>query len=166
MPNHVHLVVVPSDSDGIHRALKAVHGQYAQRINRMRNSSGHLWQGRFHSCPLDANHFLNAVRYVERNPVEAGLAAQAEDYRWSSAAPHCGLRKDRILESRDRSSLLSGITNWSNWLARGVPDDCRDTLRRNERRNLPCGSAEFVAELERVAGCGLKLQARGGRRKK
>jgi len=166
MPNHVHLVVVPSDSDGIHRSLKAVHSQYAQRINRMRNSSGHLWQGRYRSSPLDANHFVNAVRYVERNPVEAGMVATAEDYLWSSAAAHCGLREDRILESRQRSSLLSGIANWSSWLARGVPDDCRDTLRRHERRNLPCGSSEFVAMLERAAGRELRPKARGGQRKK
>lgn len=165
MPNHVHLVLVPTDADGIHRTLKAVHSQYAQRINRMRGSTGHLWQGRYRSSSLDANHFLNAVRYVERNPVEAGLVDRAEDYPWSSAAAHCGLREDRILESKQRSSVLSGITDWSAWLAREVPEEYRAVLKRNELRNLPCGSDEFVDGLEKSIGRQLRFRARGGQRK-
>ncbi len=165
MPNHVHLVVVPSNKDGMHRALRTVNSQYAQRINRMRETSGHLWQGRYHSSPLDANHFLNAIRYVELNPVNAGMVTLAEDYPWSSAAAHCGLRNDPLLESRHRLGLLHGIKNWSSWLALGVPDDCRAMLRLHERRNLPCGSAEFIAELEKVAGRELTFRSRGGQRR-
>lgn len=166
MPNHVHLVLVPADAGGIHRALKAVHSQYAQRINRMRGSTGHLWQGRYRSSPLDTNHFLNAVRYVERNPVAAGLVVRAEDYPWSSAAAHCGLRNDPMLESVNRSTVLSRISDWSTWLTREVPEDCRLTLQRHERRNLPCGSEEFVDELENSTGRKLRFRARGGQRKK
>jgi putative transposase len=166
MPNHVHLVVVPTDCDGMHRALRAVHSQYAQRVNRMREINGHLWQGRYFSSPLDARHFVNAIRYVELNPVSAGMVSKAEDYPWSSAAAHCGRRTDPLLESQDRFRVLSGIANWSDWLAHGVPEDCRETLRRHERRNLPCGSPEFVAELERLAGCDLRYRAQGGQRKR
>ena len=165
MPNHVHLVVVPASFDGMHRALRAVHSQYAQRLNRIRKAGGHLWQGRYYSSPLDTNHFLNAVRYVELNPVDAALVARAEDYPWSSAAAHCGLKHDPVLEPSRQSSLLSGIANWSSWLATGVPDDCRDRLRLHESRNLPCGSASFVAELEVSAGRPLRLRTRGGQRR-
>jgi len=165
MPNHVHLVVVPVDAEAMHRTLRAVHSQYAQRVNRMREISGHLWQGRYFSCALDAPHFLNAIRYVELNPVRAGLIEKADDYAWSSAGAHCGRRVDLLLEPKERSSLLGGIENWSRWLALGVPDDCREALRRHERRNLPCGSAEFIANLETVAGCGLQFRTRGGRRR-
>lgn len=165
MPNHVHLVVVPSSVDGMHRALRAVHSQYAQRVNRMREIGGHLWQGRYHSSPLDANHFLNAIRYVELNPVNAGLVPQAQDYPWSSAGSHCGNRQDPLLEPLHRSSHLRGIACWSSWLARGVPDDCRDLLRRHGRRDLPCGSPEFVDELGKAAGRDLQYRPRGGQRK-
>ncbi len=166
MPNHVHLVVVPSSPDGMHRAMRAVHSQYAQRINRMRDTTGHLWQGRYFSSPLDARYFVNAIRYVERNPVSGRLVSKAEDYAWSSAAAHCGLRADPLLESRQLSRALAGIANWSSWLSQGVAKDCRDLLRRNGRRNLPCGSDEFIAELERSAGCDLQFRAHGGQRKK
>lgn len=165
MPNHVHLVLIPASAEGMHRALQAVFSQYAQRINRIRAISGHLWQGRYHSCALDTRHFLNAIRYTEQNPVKAGMVTRAEDYVWSSAAARCGLRFDPLIEPRESSSLLAGIANWSDWLARGVPDDCAARFQRHECRNLPCGSDQFVAELEKSSGCELRLRTRGGQRK-
>jgi putative transposase len=166
MPNHVHLVVVPANRDGMHRALRAVHSQYAQRLNRIRHVSGHVWQGRFYSSALDARHFLNAVRYVELNPVDAGLVRKAEDYPWSSAGARCGLRHDPLIEPRHQSELLQGIEDWSSWLACGVPADCRDVLKRHEKRNLPCGSMQFVAGLEAGSGLDLQFRRRGGQRNK
>lgn len=162
MPNHVHLVVIPSKPEGIHLTLKAVHGQYAQRVNRMRDQKGHLWQGRYFSSPLDADYFLNAVRYVELNPVRARIVAKAEDYAWSSAAAHCGQRKDPLVDLKPRSRLLAGIVNWSKWLAEDIAVDAFTTLRHHGGQNLPCGSSEFVAELERSAGRQLRFRPRGG----
>lgn len=166
MPNHVHIVVMPSCKDSLERALQSVHSQYTQRVNRMRGIVGHLWQGRYHSCALDSDHFLNAVRYVERNPVAADLVRRAEDYRWSSAAAHCGMRAEPLLASASESSVLKGIANWSSWLAIGVPDDCRRLLQRNSRLGLPCGSDKFVEQLEKLAGRELRYHPWGGRRKK
>jgi putative transposase len=148
------------------RSLQAVHSQYAQRVNRMRGTSGHLWQGRYWSAALDANYFLNAVRYVERNPVAADLAARAEDYQWSSAAAHCGLRIDRLLEPASCSNALCSISNWSGWLAQEVPEECRKLLQRNARLGLPCGSDEFINDLGRIAGRDLHFRPRGGQPKK
>lgn len=165
MPNHVHLVVTPKSAEGMQRALRAVHSQYAQRVNRMREITGHLWQGPYHSSALDAVHFVNAIRYVELNPVKAGLTGKAEDYPWSSAPARCGRRADPLLGSVQRSSFLSSISDWSAWLAQGISDECREALRRHARRNLPCGSEEFVAELEKIAGQSLRLRKRGGQRK-
>jgi len=165
MPNHVHLVVQPTSADGMPRALRAVHCQYAQRIHRMRAVNGHLWQGRYHSCALDAAHFLNAIRYVELNPVRARLIAKPQDYPWSSAAAHCGQRFDPLLEPQQSSTLLSGIADWSAWLAQGIAHDCLDRLRRNAPSNLPCGSDAFVARLEQSAGRLLQYRTRGGQKK-
>jgi REP-associated tyrosine transposase len=165
MPNHVHLVLVPGAAHGLHRALMATHGQYAQRINRMRGQSGHLWQGRYFSSPLDENHFLHAIRYVELNPVRAGLVVKAQDYEWSSARAHCGTRFNPILESTSRWAQLAAITSWSRWLAEGIADDTVQALRLNARRNLPCGSRDFIARLERFAGRELQYRPAGGQRK-
>jgi putative transposase len=166
MPNHVHLVVVPSDAIGMHRALRAVHSQYAQRVNRMRQLKGHLWQGRYFSSPLDEAYFVNAVRYVECNPVRARLVAKAEDYGWSSAAAHCALRYDPLVEAKPRWPALQGIADWSRWLSEEIPAEPQKTLRLHGSRDLPCGSPEFIAELEKQAGRNLTYRERGGQRKR
>jgi putative transposase len=161
MPNHVHLVLVPSTPDGLHLMLKSVHGRYARRFNRIKDRVGHLWQNRFFSSPLDASYFLNAVRYVELNPVRARLVARAEDYGWSSAAAHCGLRNDRLVGFRPRSVHFQGIEDWSGWLAGGLEVESAEVLRRNAHQNMPCGSTGFVDDLERLAGRELKPKGRG-----
>ena len=97
MPNHTHLVLVPTTTDALQFMLRPLHLRYAQRVNRARDWKGHLWQGRYFASVLDERHCWAAIRYVERNPVRAGMLACAEDYPWSSAAAHCGLRKDMIL---------------------------------------------------------------------
>ena len=131
----------------------------------MRQTSGHVWQDRFHASALDDRHFLNAVRYVELNPVRAGLVPKAGDYAWSSAAAHSGLRADPLLEPLHRSPVLLGIPDWEAWLEEGVTDDCRSALKSRERRNLPCGSDAFIAALEKSAGRGLQFRKRGGQPK-
>jgi putative transposase len=161
MPNHIHLVIVPARPDGLHALLKPVHGQFAQRINRMRVQTGHLWQGRYFSSPLDSSYFVNAVRYVELNPVRAKLAARAEDYSWSSAAAHCGLARDPVVGRTPSFQELAGIKDWSGWLAEGLPSDVMTEIRRNVTQNLPCGSEEFIRHLEDAAGRQLRYRTPG-----
>ena len=166
MTNHVHLVAVPATDDGLQRVLKPLHMRYAQRINRTKGWKGHLWQGRFFSSPLDEAYLWAAVRYVERNPVRAGMVPRAEDYRWSSAAAHCGNRVDGLL------SLESGwgrpfaeMENWSAWLSDGGATEEVQMLRRNVEMGLPCGSEGFVKKLGELAGRLLEYRPQGRPRK-
>jgi len=118
MRNHVHIIAVPGQTDGLQRVLKPLHMRYAQDINRRHGWSGHLWQGRFFSSPLDDAYLWFCVRYVERNPVHAGIVQRAEDYRWSSAALHCGLRSDAMITTNSiHWDIFERITDWSAWLA-------------------------------------------------
>ena len=89
MENHVHWVVIPEREDSLAVLFRRVHGRYAQYGNARRRRSGHLWQNRYYCCPLAATHLWTALRYVEWNPIRAGLVREAADYRWSSAAAHC-----------------------------------------------------------------------------
>ena len=73
MPNHVHPVVVPSSEDGFRRGIGEAHRRYSRRINFREGWRGHLWQGRFGSYVMDEKHLLAAVRYIEMNPVRAGM---------------------------------------------------------------------------------------------
>src|SRR5258708_2652033 len=85
MTNHVHLVAVPEHEDSLARALGRVHSEYALALNRAEGRSGHLWQNRFFSCPLDESHLRAALRYTDLNPVRAGLAEMPSDWPWPSA---------------------------------------------------------------------------------
>ncbi|MHB8849168.1 MAG: transposase [Burkholderiales bacterium] len=162
MTNHIHLIVVPTTDDGLQRVLKPLHMRYAQLINRARNWKGHLWQGRFFSSPLDEVYLLAAVRYVERNPVRAGMVERAEDYRWSSAAAHCGNRTDSVLnlESGWRKQFAA-IDDWSAWLAEAGEIEKIRILRQNVEKGLPCGNESFVQGLGKIAGRHLEYQPQG-----
>jgi putative transposase len=162
MTNHVHLVVVPDDERALERVFRPLHLRYAQRINRNRQWSGHLWQGRFFSATLDESYLWAAIRYVERNPVRAGLALRAETYRWSSAAAHCGLRPDAVLtRSEAWKNTLATVDDWSSWLADGDDPGRINVLRENLGKGLPCGSEEFVEGLERATGQCLRVRPQG-----
>ena len=96
MPNHVHLILVPSDSDGLRRALAQVHRRYAGHIHARLKRTGHFWQGRFGAAVMDETHLAAAVRYVALNPVRAGLVEQAHDWPWSSVHAHLTAQDDGI----------------------------------------------------------------------
>ena len=120
LTNHIHLVAVPATEGDLQRVLKPLHMRYAQRFNRHRGLKGHVWQGRYFSAPLDDPYLWATLRYVERNPVRAGLVRKAERYPWSSAAAHCQLRTDPVLTGKVRwSSQFHAIGDWLKWLSEG-----------------------------------------------
>ena len=90
MNNHIHLILVPPEPDSLAVVLRRTHGRYAQYFNTRKCRTGHLWQNRFYSCPMDEHHLWAALRYVERNPVRAGLTPDPAAWPWSSAAAHLG----------------------------------------------------------------------------
>ncbi|MFK4523111.1 REP element-mobilizing transposase RayT [Bradyrhizobium japonicum] len=93
MPNHVHLIFVPSDPDGLRRALARVHRVYAGTIQARRKRTGHFWQGRFGVVAMDEKHLAAALRHVSLNPVRARLVERAQDWRQPlSCSPElCGV---------------------------------------------------------------------------
>jgi putative transposase len=166
MANHIHLVAVPKRADGLERLLRPLHTRHAQRINRREEWSGHLWQGRYFASALDDAHLWAALRYVDRNPVRARLVRKAENYRWSSAAAHCGLREDGVLDmSAAWRRRLAARGDWAEFLAEGDEPERIKTLRAHVQRGLPCGSAAFVRKLERQTGAVLHPRPRGRPRK-
>lgn len=90
MNNHVPLIVVPQAKDTLAKAINTLHMRYAQYMNKKHQVKGHLWQGRFFSSFLDEGYLYRAIRYVEQNPVRAGMVKEAWAYRWSSARVHAG----------------------------------------------------------------------------
>ena len=150
MPNHIHLIVVPEREDSLADAIQWAHGKYADVFNGLYGTVGHLWQGRFRSTVMDESHLFNGVRYVERNPVRAGLVGKAEDYSWSSAAVHCGFRSDPLVSGD--LPFANVIQDWSGWLAGAETEEEIRRLRNCTQTGYPCGPDEFVRCLEQRVG--------------
>ena len=148
MPNHIHLVAIPETEQALALAVGRTHWHYAQQINRVHGRSGHLWQNRFYSCPLDARHGWLALRYVERNPVRAGLAKRAWEYRWSSAAAHVG--ESHLFGSLDMKAWreYGGAAGWREAL--GGPEDER-TLQLVRQRTTTGWALAGPGTLEKMA---------------
>ncbi|MGH9656694.1 MAG: REP-associated tyrosine transposase [Bryobacteraceae bacterium] len=92
MTNHVHWIVLPKHEMAMAQAFRRAHSRFAGYVNRNhKRAAGHLWQGRYYSCALDEEHYFAALRYVERNPLRAGLVRSPAVYRWSSAPARLGL---------------------------------------------------------------------------
>jgi putative transposase len=126
MDNHIHLILVPAGEDGLRAPLASAHTAYSQRVNSALQLSGHLFQGRFASYPMDEAHLMVAARYVENNPVAAGLVVRAEDWPWSSARAHLGGRPDGLTEV---AALGAYISNWRAMLLRGLEAADEDEAR-------------------------------------
>jgi putative transposase len=148
MPNHVHLILIPTRADGLGLAVGEAHRRYTNFINARGRWTGHLFQSRFASVAMDEAHLMAAVCYVNLNPVRARLVSRAEDWPWSSARAHLAGVDDSLVTVRpvlDRTSCFADLL---------LQDRAEDfaALRRSEGSGRPLGTAEFVTGLERLLG--------------
>ena len=161
MTNHVHLVVTPKHQDSLANTLKRTNQLYAQYVNRLHGRSGHLWQDRFFSSPLDELHRWRALVYIERNPVRARLCRRAWRWRWSSAAGHCGLLDSSELLDLSGWRKQMDVARWRDLLIRAEDEQQTARLRLCTSRGRPLGSDKFVAKLETLFGRRLRPLPRG-----
>lgn len=163
MPNHTHLIAVPSSPDGLRWAIGEAHRRYTRRINFREQWRGYLWQGRFASFVMDEPYLLAAARYVELNPVRAGLVPSAQQWPWSSARAHLAGRDDRLVKV---APLLAMIADWNAFLQSAVPEEELKQIRRHGRTGRPLGNETFLGRLEGLVGRVLKPQKRGPKPKR
>ncbi len=158
MPNHVHLIVVPKSEDGLRRAIGEAHRRYTRRVNFREQWRGHLWQGRFASFVLDEPHLLACARYVELNPVRAGLTTAPSKYRWSSASAHIKRKDDCLVKV---APLLGLAKNWRRLLVSAATEEQIKAFREHERTGRPLGDEAFQKRLEKKLGRILRRQKPG-----
>jgi len=146
MTNHTHLIVVPNDSAVLARAIGEAHRRYTRMKNFSDGVRGYLFQGRFGSCDLDERHLLAAARYVELNPVNAGMVKLAGDYPWSSARFHLGVcQSDALVKNKN---LLGLVEDWAEYLKGNDEWETQTILLRGIRTGRPAGSEQFVELIE------------------
>jgi len=123
---------------------------------------GHLWQGRFASFVMDEPYLLVTARYVELNPVRAGLVEAPSEYPWSSARAHLAGRDDGLVQV---APLLELAPNWRRLLTSAVTEGELKVLRAHERTARPCGDDDSLVRLEKNLGRVLWHRKPGRKRK-
>ena len=144
MTNHIHLLLTPSDGDGCAKLTRNLGQRYVQYFNRRYGHTGTLWEGRPYSCLVDSAHYvLGCYRYIERNPVRAGMVDAPSAYKWSSYEGNAGRAQDALL------------TPHVEYLALGE----EELARRNAYRQLFAESEDpdFLAEMRDATNGGFAL---------
>jgi REP-associated tyrosine transposase len=149
MPNHVHLILVPTHVDGLRAALGETHRRYTRHINAREGWQGHLWQSRFSSFPMDENYLLACARYIELNPVRAKLVRSPRTWAWSSAKAHLTGKSDDLVAT---APLLDRVGDWKAFLGEGLTTEDTDAIHSHERTGHPLGGTRFLARLKRRLG--------------
>lgn len=165
MSNHIHLLTKPKSDESLYKMMQGLTLCYTQYFNRTYQRTGRLWECRYHSCIVDHEKYLWAVaRYVEQNPVRAGMVEKAEDYPYSSARAHVNGSKDAVLGeelfSNDRRA------DYTLLLRSDMPRKEIEHLRYVTKTGRPFGNEGFVVEMERKLERRLLQRQRGRPRKK
>jgi len=163
MPNHVHMIIVPSDEDGLRQTFADAHRRYTGYVNARMRVTGHLWQGRFGSVVMDEEHLAHAVRYVSLNPVRAGLVERAEDWKWSSVTSHLAAKDDEMVKV---APVLDRYGDFAAFLAQE-----EDTsfgfkgLRQSETTGRPLGSKGWMEKVSVLLERDIKPKKRGPKKR-
>lgn len=158
MTDHVHFIAVPAKETSLARAFGEAHRRYTSSRNAAEGVHGYLFQGRFASCALDKQHLFAAVRYVELNPVRAGMVRSAWEYVWSSARYHTGeVEFDPLLKTH---SLMGLAMDWREFL-KTEDDASLEAVRKATRTGRPAGDEAFIVRLEQLTHTSLHAGKRG-----
>lgn len=162
LSNHAHWIAVPERPDSLARTFGLAHGEYSRYRNRLRRVTGHLWQARFYSCVCDEWYGINALAYVERNPVRAGLTEKAEGYAWSSARLHTGLGDWPRWLDPNWARAGHNPERWKRVLSIGThSEELEDRIRQATRDSRIAGSSEFLETIELATGKVLRRRPPG-----
>jgi putative transposase len=171
MTNHVHLLLTPPAPGRLSAAMSRLGQRYVPAFNRKHGRTGTLWEGRFKSCLVDSGRYLLTVhRYIELNPVRAAMAAQAEDYRWSSVHASLGIAADRVV-SHHPAYLAMGADAmqrgkaYREWLRHGIGEDDLDAIRLHVQQERALGNPRFQRLVEKTLNRPAGVRPRGRPRK-
>lgn len=153
MRNHIHLIAIPNQLHSLAKTLDYTHSCYAQYLNKKSGQRGHLWQGRFYSCVLDQPHLMLAARYIERNPVRAGIARKPWDWPWSSAISHINQEEDVNIQLADLLKIIDmSSDSWREYIDYNEKADSLCPIRQCTLTGRPLGKRLFIEDLEKKYG--------------
>ena len=154
MTNHLHLLVSPQDIPGLSRMMRGINQIFGQHVNRRSNRCGSVWQGRFKACLVDSGtYFLTCQRYIELNPVRAGMVDKAWLYPWSSYGTNGDGRPSQLVTPHIRYLEL-GETPASRQAAyrglfnQAISAEVIARIRTAIHRDRPLGDDAFVQDVD------------------
>lgn len=158
MTNHFHLLLWPHGDGDLSRWMQWLMTSHVRRYHRHYNSSGHVWQGRFKAFPVqDDDHYFTVLRYVERNPLRAGLVGRSQDWEWSSLEPTTRSSPEGLLSSGPRPKRCQ----WTRFV-NGVETEAElKALRHSVLRGTPYGDAEWQQATASQLGLESSMRPRG-----
>lgn len=152
MSNHVHLLLTPNGPGGCAALMHAVAQRYAHYFNRKHQRTGSLWEGRYKSCVIESSRYILACyRYIELNPVRAGIVSHPASYLWSSCPGNTGLRTDALLSPHAEFAAL-GPAVYAQLLSDGVVHTVLQEIREATNGGFPLGTDSFKVQLSASAG--------------
>ena len=161
------MIIEPKRIDGLGRMMKVVAGRYTRYINKTYKRTGTLWEGRFKSSPIEEERYLlGCARYIEMNPVRAGIVKAPQEYSWSSYSKKVFVRSDPILEL-DEYYLELGETPeerakaYRQWFKASITEEEQNCIREGIARSIPIGSKEFINRLSEKLGRNVMVKLRG-----
>jgi len=164
MTNHVHLVVNPGpDEASISRLMKRLAGKQTRHVNKIQSRTGSLWEGRFKASPIQADaYLLQCSRYVELNPVQAGMVRRAEDYPWSSYRAKIGIVHTGLLDPDPcYLAMKHPEERYRKFVEQGVSSEEEQFLRQRVQQNALTGNDSFVDEIEQQTGLRIEYREPG-----
>ena len=162
MTNHVHLLLTPPSAAACTALMRDLGQRYVQYFNRRHERTGTLWEGRFRSCVAEsARYVLACYRYIERNPVRAGMVEHPAAYLWSSYSANTGRRTDPLLSPHVEFLALGSDSSarhaaYTNLHEESLDAPLLEAIRLATNGGYPLGSESFKSEL--VASTGRKIE--------
>jgi putative transposase len=173
MTNHVHLIVEPGeDEQSLGRLMKRLAGRQTRYVNHLERRTGSLWEGRYKSSPIETTAYLLACcRYVELNPVRAGMVAVPGDYPWSSYRQKVGLDTPKWLDDDVSFQALSAHQEsrqrrYRDYVAGDISDKEQLFIQQALQRGQVTGGSRFIEEVEQRLGIRLEQRGRGRPKKR
>ncbi len=162
IPNHFHMVLMPNQPDHLSMWMHWLMSTHANRYRQHYKTTGHLWQGRFKSFIIQNDeHLITVLRYVEANPLRAGLVFSAEDWRWSSLRERINERTETIIS--DLPFELS--SDWIRFVDEPLTEKELERIRQSVIRQSPFGTLEWQNEISKELNIECTLRPRGRPRK-
>jgi putative transposase len=158
MSNHVHLLMTSKHATGVSRTMQMVGSNFVRAVNEKHARTGTLWEGRFKSSPIDAESYcLACYRYIELNPVRAGMVSTPADYRWSSYLENTGQRTPRVTVPHPSFLALAAtdaerIEKYRGIVKMRLPTRTLESIRQGARKGTPVGNERFIQRLAARAG--------------